>query len=118
MPKLPRQETKQSATPARSGGVISGITMVRITRSGLAPPAIAASKSSCGNVRSPARSVRKTRGAYCTPSTRMMPPGEYRGLRLPRAGASPIILSNGLEGPNTCSQASATTCGASINGIT
>ncbi len=31
MPKLPRHDTKQSATPARIGGVISGSTIVRIT---------------------------------------------------------------------------------------
>jgi hypothetical protein len=48
----------------------------------------------------------------------MIPPGEYSGLRLPSAGATPSILSSGLEGPNICSHASATTCGASISGIT
>ena len=99
MPKLPRHETKLSATPASSGGVISGSTIVRITRSGFAPPASAASSSSCGNVRSPARSVRNTSGAYWTPSTRMIPPGEYSGLRLPSAGAMPEHLEQRARRP-------------------
>ena len=32
MPKLPRHDTKQSAMPATSGGVISGSTIVRSDR--------------------------------------------------------------------------------------
>ena len=35
MPKLPRQDTKHSAMPATSGGVISGSTIVRRISSGL-----------------------------------------------------------------------------------
>ncbi len=76
MPKLPRHETNVSATPATSGGVISGSTMVRSTVNGPAPPASPASIIARGNVRSPARSVRNTSGAYCTPSTTMIPCGE------------------------------------------
>jgi hypothetical protein len=48
----------------------------------------------------------------------MMPPAEYSGLRLPIAGAAPSILSSGLDGPNDCSHASATTCGAISKGMT
>ncbi len=47
-----------------------------------------------------------------------MPSAEYSGLRLPIAGASPIIFSSVLDGPNSCSHASATTCGAIISGRT
>jgi len=76
MPKFPRQETKHNATLASSGGVINGITMVRTTFIGPAPPARPASSNSCGKLRSPARRVRNTSGAYCTPSTRIIPPAE------------------------------------------
>ena len=48
----------------------------------------------------------------------MMPSAEYSGLRLPIAGARPIIFSSVLDGPNSCSHASATTCGAIISGST
>ena len=39
-------------------------------------------------------------------------------MRLPIAGAMPIIFSSGLDGPKSCSHASATTCGAIIIGST
>ena len=39
-------------------------------------------------------------------------------MRLPIAGARPIIFSSVLDGPNSCSHASATTCGAIISGST
>ena len=76
MPKLPRQDTKHSAMPATSGGVISGSTMLRRIASGLAPAASPASINSCGSVRRPARNVRNTSGAYCTPSSATMPSAE------------------------------------------
>ena len=45
-----------------------------------APPASAASISSCGSVRRPARSVRNTSGAYWTPSTRIIPAGRVQRI--------------------------------------
>ena len=119
MPKLPRQDTKHSAMPATSGGVISGRMIVRSTVSGRAPPASPASISSCGSVRRPARSVRNTSGAYCTPSSSTMPCGEYSGLRLPIGGARPSMLAAACStGRTSAARRAPTTCGASISGST
>ena len=76
MPKLPTQETKASAAAATMDGVISGRMTVRSTVNQPAPPALAASTSSRGSLRRPARTSRKTSGPYWMPSKRMMPPGE------------------------------------------
>ena len=118
MPKLPRHETKHSAIPATSEGVINGNTTVRRIVNRPAPAARAASINSRGSARRPARIVRNTSGAYCTPYSRMMPAAEYRGFLVPIGGAMPSILSSALDGPKSCSQASATTWGAIISGST
>ena len=94
MPKLPRQETKQSATPARSGGVISGRTMVRSTRQ---RPRAAGERrldaAPAASARSPARSVRNTSGAYWTPSSRMMPPRRIERIARSQRRREPSMRS-------------------------
>ena len=76
MPKLPMLETKASATPTVSVGVISGRMTVRKTVCVPAPAMRAASTASRGRLRSPARTVRKTSGACWMPSSSMMPSRE------------------------------------------
>jgi hypothetical protein len=45
-----------------------------------------------------------------------MPSRPYIGLAEPGGGASPMDCSSAEDGPNSCSQASAVTCGAIISG--
>ena len=60
MPKLPKAVTKAIAPPAISDGIDSGKTVCAQTRTGPAPDIRAASTSSAGIMRSPARRVRNT----------------------------------------------------------
>jgi hypothetical protein len=111
-------ETKVSATPATSGGVITGSTIRATVAGARAPDARAASTSSLGSARRPARNDRNTSGAKCVPSSSTMPSREYSGFGLPSDGDRPSIFNMTLDGPNTWSQLSAAICGGIISGST
>jgi hypothetical protein len=116
MPKLPIEDTKQSAKAAARNGASIGRPTKEKARQELAPQARAASITSPGMARRPARSVMKASAVCCTPSSRMMPSRPYIGLAEPGGGASPMDCSSAEDGPKSCSQASAVTCGAIISG--
>ena len=120
MPKLPRQETKHSATPATQRRRHQRQHDRAQHRQRPAPPgepgldqlaaaACAAPRAASGTPA--ARTARRAR--------RMIPAARVQRIAAAqRRRACRAVFSSGLDGPNSCSHASATTCGAIISGST